>query len=75
MHENLYQILKNYNPKNIFNCDETGLFWKMQPNRIISNGPVARTKQSKDHVTVLLICNTTESEKLQLLFIHKYENF
>ena len=32
------------------------------------------TKQSKDHVTVLLICNATGSEKLAPLFIHKYEN-
>ena len=26
MRENLCQMLKDYNPKNIFNCDETGLF-------------------------------------------------
>ena len=29
MREDLCQILKNYDPKDIFNCDETGLFWKM----------------------------------------------
>ena len=28
MRENICQILKNYDPKDIFNCDETGLFWK-----------------------------------------------
>ena len=26
MCENLYQVLKNYNPKDIFNCDETDFF-------------------------------------------------
>ena len=74
MRENIRQVLKNYDPKDIFNCDETGLFWKMRPSRTISNGPVAGTKQSKDRVTVLLTCNATGSEKLCPLFIHKYEN-
>ena len=74
MRENLRQILKNYDPKDIFNCDETGLFWKMKPNHTISNGPVSGTKQSKDRVTVLLTCNATGSEKLPPLFIHKYQN-
>src|SRR5437764_11319076 len=74
MRESLRKILKGYAPEDIFNCDETGLFWKMQPNHIIFNGPVAGTKQSKDCVIVLLTCNATESEKMCLLFIHKYEN-
>jgi len=26
MREDLYQMLKDYNPKDIFNCNETGLF-------------------------------------------------
>ena len=42
--ENLHQVLKNYAPDNIFNCDETGLFWKMWPNHTISNGLIAGTK-------------------------------
>ena len=74
MRENLCKPLKGYAPEDIFNCDETGLFWKMRPNHTISNGPVAETKQSKDCVTVLLTCNATGSEKMSPLFIHKYEN-
>ncbi|GBC14132.1 tigger transposable element-derived protein 6-like [Rhizophagus irregularis DAOM 181602=DAOM 197198] len=74
MRENLCQILKNYDPNDIFNCDETGLFWKMRPNHTISNGLVAGTKQSKDRIMVLFTCNATGTEKLRPLFIHKYEN-
>ena len=74
MRNNINQILKNYDPQDIFNCDETGLFWKMKPIRTISNQPMSGTKQSKDRVTVLLTCNATGTEKLKLLFIHKYEN-
>lgn len=54
MRENLRQILKNYDPEDIFNCS---LFWKMRSNRTISNGPVAGTKQPKDRTTVFLTCN------------------
>ncbi len=32
MQEDLCQTLKDYNPKDIFNYDETGLFWKMKLN-------------------------------------------
>lgn len=74
MREKLHQTLRDYDPKDIFNCDETGLFWKMKPSRTISNGPVAGTKQSKDRVTVLFTCNSIGTEKLRPLFIHKYEN-
>ena len=71
LRENLRQRLIEYDPENIFNCDETGLFWKMKPTHTLSNGPVAGTKQSKDRVTVLLTCNATGNEKLRPLFIHK----
>ena len=74
MREKLRQTLKDFAPENIFNCDETGLFWKMKPSRTISDGPVSGIKQSKDRVTVLLTCNSTGSEKLSPLFIHKFEN-
>lgn len=74
MRENLRETLKDYDPKDIFNCDETGLYWKMRPNHTISNGPVAGKKQSKDRVTILVTCNATGSEKMKPLFIHKYEN-
>ena len=44
MRDKLRQTLKDYDPENIFNCDETGLFWKIKPSCTISNGPVSRTK-------------------------------
>ena len=54
MREKLRQTLKDFAPENIFNCDETGLFWKMKPSRTISDGPVSGIKQSKDRVTFYL---------------------
>src|SRR6266498_3661033 len=46
----------------------------MKPSRTISNGQVLGTKQLKDRMMVLLICNVIRSKKLAPLFIHKYEN-
>jgi len=74
IYENLHQVLKNYNPKDIFNCNKTGLFWKIWPSHTISNGSVSRTKQSKDQVTILLTYNIIRSKKLFPLFIYKYKN-
>ncbi len=48
IYENLHQVLKNYNPKDIFNCNKTGLFWKIWPSHTISNGLIFETKQLKD---------------------------
>jgi hypothetical protein len=36
------QTLAAYDPEDIFNCDETGLFWKMSPNRSLSTVPKLR---------------------------------
>ena len=32
MRKDLQNILKEYSPDDIFNIDETGLYWKMEPN-------------------------------------------
>ena len=74
MREDLKNILKVYHAEDIFNCDETGLFWKMEPSCGLSTGPISGTKQSKDRVTILLTCNATGTDKLIPLFIHKYQN-
>ena len=39
MRKDLQNILKEYSPDDIFNIDETGLYWKMEPNRTLSTGP------------------------------------
>ena len=39
MRRDLQNILKEYSPNDIFNVDETGLYWKMEPNCTLSTGP------------------------------------
>ena len=72
--EKLQQIISNYDANDIFNCDETGLFWKLEPSKTLAQGSQTGIKKSKERVTILLICNATGTQKLKPLFIHKYKN-
>jgi hypothetical protein len=74
MREELRDIIKDYELADTYNCDETGLYWKMLPSKTISTQHVIGTKKSKDRTTVLLTCNATGSHKLKPLVIHKYKN-
>lgn len=73
MRRDLQNILKEYQMNDIFNCDETGLFWKMEPTHGLSTAPLLGTKQDKDRITILLTCNATGTEKLIPLLIHKHK--
>ena len=62
----LATLLEDYNPDDIYNCDETGLFWKLQPNKsFIQKGETCSGgKRSKERVTVLPCANMSGTEKL-----------
>ncbi|CAB4409729.1 unnamed protein product [Rhizophagus irregularis] len=66
--------LSEYDLQDIYNCDETALFWQLEPSKTFAQGPVVGTKKSKNRVTILLTCNATGEDKLKPLFIHKYKN-
>ncbi|CAM5110822.1 unnamed protein product [Natator depressus] len=60
--EQLKKIIeeKGYLPEQVFNADETGLFWKRMPNRTYiskSERQVPGFKAAKDHVTLLFCGN------------------
>ncbi|XP_057335435.1 tigger transposable element-derived protein 6-like [Microplitis mediator] len=63
----------DYEPKDIFNADETGLFFKCLPDKtlIFKNEKCYGGKHSKERLTILLATNMTGSEKLKPLVIGK----
>ncbi|CAG8733153.1 43548_t:CDS:2, partial [Gigaspora margarita] len=61
----LQNFFSKYELENVYNADETGLFYRMLPNQTLAKRPVAESKQ----VTVLLAANATGSHKLQPLVI------
>ena len=66
-------LLANYSEENIFNADETGLFYHLQPNRTLHFRGEKCTggKQSKERLSVLVGANMAGTEKLKLLVIGK----
>ena len=66
-------ILQTYDSKDIYNCDETGIFYKMLPDKsmIFKSESAHGTKSSKERLTVMVASNMTGSDKLPLLVIGK----
>ena len=64
----------NYHPRDIFNMDETGLFWKLQPDRSLATEQTSGGKKSKDRITAALCTNGDGSEKLNPWIIGRSKN-
>lgn len=64
-------------PSQIYNADESALFWKMLPDSTLV-GSKEKTapgrKTSKERITFLASCNSDGSHKLKLLVIGKSKN-
>ena len=73
--EVLKPLMEEYEPQNIYNADETTLFYKSLSNRTMSfdNEEVHGSKlyQSKDCMSLLLCTNMNGSEKLNQVLIGK----
>ncbi|XP_060847983.1 tigger transposable element-derived protein 4-like [Rhopalosiphum padi] len=70
---NLPKLIENYSPDDIFNVDETGLFFKCLPDKtfIFKGQSCSGGKHSKERVTLLLGANMSGTEKLRPLLIGK----
>ena len=47
----------------MYNADETGLYWKLEPHKSLATGPITGLKNPKDRVTVMLTCNVIGTHK------------
>ena len=74
--DKLGSLLKDYDAKDVFNVDETGLFFRLLPEKTMAfKGEVCSGgKKSKERVTVLVGANMDGSEKLKLFVIGKSKN-
>ena len=69
----LQEDLAAYDPNDIYNMDETGLFYRLLPNATLATGPVSGKKKQKERITVALCANATGTDKLVPLVIGKSE--
>lgn len=69
----LKTLIANYDPRDIFNTDETGLFFKCLPDKTLTfkDEKCHGGKHSKERLTVLLAVNMDGSKKLKPLVIGK----
>lgn len=65
----LAELVNQYAPRDVFNFDETGLFYQMAPDKTIATRQIEGSRRSKTRITVALACNSDGSTKLPPLFI------
>ena len=64
-------------PEQLYNADETALYWRMMPNKTLAGASETAApghKKVKDRVSLLACSNATGSHKLPLLLIGKSQN-
>ena len=71
----LPDLLSAYAPRDVFNADETGIFYRMLPDKTMcfKGDSCHGGKQSKEWITGMVCSNMDGSEKLPLLVIGKFE--
>ena len=70
--ERLPEIVKGYELKDIWNADETGLFWRALPDKSlsVSKGRCKSGKYAKQRITVLLIANALCEKETPVIIGH-----
>lgn len=67
-------ILQHAQKEDVYNCDETGLFYKLVPERGISSTAISGLKADKARLTLHFCCNSNGSHMLPPWFIGKASN-
>jgi hypothetical protein len=70
-HVKLPPIIATYDPEDVFHFDETGLYYRAPPSKILNVGRPRGVKKKKDRITLGLCANISGKERLKMVFIHK----
>lgn len=62
--DNKLQDLATYDPNDVYNMDDTGLFYRLQPNATLATVPVSGLQKQKDRTTIVLCSNSTGTDKM-----------
>lgn len=68
------EILRSYDLEDVYNFDETGYYYRMQPDRRLSTEVLEGVKKDKSRITVGFTCNGTGSHKMKMWVIGTAEN-
>lgn len=67
----LRTVAGEYEEENIYNMDESGLFWRMMPSRGLSSQSQPGLKKDKSRVSLAFATNATGTDRLPVWFIGK----
>ena len=70
--EDIKTLISQYRSCDIFNMDETGLFYRLEPNRTLATKRLSGKKKQKERITVALTANADGSIMLPPLIINQY---
>jgi len=63
-----------YIEKDVFNMDETGLYWRLQADNSLATHQLEGRKINKEHITLVICANSNNNEKIPLTIIDKHLN-
>ncbi|KAJ8139309.1 hypothetical protein OY671_007479, partial [Metschnikowia pulcherrima] len=64
-------IAKEYELRDVYNMNESGLFWRRGPSRGLSTKGLPGPKEDKSRVTITVCCNADGSDKFHLFYTGK----
>jgi Fission yeast centromere protein N-terminal domain/Tc5 transposase DNA-binding domain len=67
----LQTVAGSYKDEDVYNMDESGLFWKLMISRGLSSQSLPGLKKNKVRITIVLCVNATGSDRFPLWFIGK----
>nr|XP_033802547.1 tigger transposable element-derived protein 3-like [Geotrypetes seraphini] len=65
----LPSLLSEYSPEDIYKVDETAIFFREMPDRVLESNDSAGLSRGREYVTVIICANSTGTEKMRLLVI------
>ncbi|KAI0997099.1 hypothetical protein K3495_g11088 [Podosphaera aphanis] len=65
----LKNVIKDYQPRDIYNMDETGLFYNLSPDKTIAQKQIEGLKEDQTRITLCLASNADGSDKLEPMII------
>jgi hypothetical protein len=66
-------MCSSYPPERIYNMDETGLFYRLEPDRTLATQRLSGRKKNKERLSIALCANSDGSHKLDPLIIGKFK--
>jgi hypothetical protein len=69
--ESVRKVVERYGEENIYDQDESGLFWRQVPNSTLAKGTKAGLKKDKQCITMYFTCKATGTYKRPLFIVGK----